>query len=252
MSMGESREIYRNIAEKIRSHIEQRRLKPHTRLASEQELARAFRAARATVRRALAQLQAEGLIYARRGEGSFVAEPRVEQDLDQLFSFTEVMVYHHLRPASRVLEAGRRTIDDGASPVLAALALRPGSAVFYIKRLRLGGGEPLVIAQTWLPERCFPRFLGHNLERQSIYDIMGEYGYRPTDAIQTFEAVALDGQQARLLEVEPGSPGMLICRTGYAKGLAVEYAVDHYRGDRTRFRARLGLLEHGIGPAHHG
>ena len=40
-----------------------------------------------------------------------------------------------------------------------------------------------------------------------------------------------------------GSAALLIRRVGYARGVPVEYAIDYYRGDRTKFRVRLGVLE---------
>lgn len=246
--MSKNSTIYFAISEAIRKDIARRRLKPHSRLPSELELARKYGTARATVRRALAQLQGEGLIYSRQAVGSFVAEPRVEQDLDQLFSFTQVMVDHHILPASRLLACERQRITAPDSPILARLGLKSGVPVIHVRRLRLGSGEPLVIATTWLPEARFPDFFSYNLEEESVYEIMGKCGYRPTDAVQTFQAVTLDCEQAQLLTVEPGSPALLIRRTGYSNGLAVEYAVDYYRGDRTTFRARLGLIEQRHGP----
>ena len=68
------------------------------------------------------------------------------------------------------------------------------------------------------------------------------YKLRPDDASQTFEAVMLDETQAQLLTVPSPSSALLITRTGYAKGAPVEYALDYYRGDRTKFRARLGAI----------
>jgi GntR family transcriptional regulator len=59
---------------------------------------RHYGVARATVRRALAKLQDERLVYSRVGADSFFAERRVERDLDHLFSFTEFMVYRSLIP----------------------------------------------------------------------------------------------------------------------------------------------------------
>lgn len=234
---------YLQIAESLRHEILSKELKAHTRLPSEPELARRFGAARATVRRALAKLQDEGLVYSRQAAGSFVAEPRVEQDLDQLFSFTEFMVYRGLRPGSRLMAAELQRVDDPRSPVLHHLGLRPGASVYYVKRLRLGAKQPLVIANTWLPASRFRGFLKQDLERRSVYEIMGSAGYKPTDAIQTIEAVTLEAEDARLMTVAVGSAALLIKRVGYASGVPVEYAIDYYRGDRTKFRVRLGVLE---------
>lgn len=241
--MGRKAPLYRSIADSLRREIHSRRLAPHVRLPSEPELVRRFGAARETVRRALAQLEREGLIYRRQAVGSFVAEPRVDQDLDQLFSFTEFMARRGLKPGSRLLESGILSINDAASRVLRQLQLPPGARVIYIRRLRTGSGEPLVIASTWLPAERFPRFLEQDLRRHSVYELMGRMGYKPTSAEQTVEAAALTPEQAALLGVGPGAAALLVRRTAYAAGIPVEYAEDYYRGDRTCFRVRLGTLE---------
>lgn len=241
--MAKSAALYLEIAGSLRKEILSKELSAHTRLPSEPELVRRFGAARATVRRALAKLQQEGLIYSRQAVGSFVAEPRVEQDLDQLFSFTEFMIYRGMKPGSKLLTAERQRVDDPHSLLLHYLGLRPGASVFHIRRLRLGARQPLVIANTWLPASRFPRFLEEDLERHSVYEIMRRAGYKPTDAIQTIEAVTLGPEDAGLLTVPAGSAALLVRRVGYANGIPVEYAVDYYRGDRTKFRVRLGVLE---------
>jgi DNA-binding transcriptional LysR family regulator len=102
---------------------------------------------------------------------------------------------------------------------------------------------PLVIANTWLPAARFPQFLKQDLSQRSIYELMEATGSRPTDAVQTIEAITLPAEEAALLTVPPGSAALLVRRVGYANGVPVEYAIDHYRADRTTFRVRLGLLE---------
>ena len=239
----QKRAIYVVIADSLRDEIATRGLAPHTRLPTEPELVRRYGAARETVRRALEKLQSEGVVYRRQNVGTFVAEPRIDQDLDQLFSFTEFMVFRGLTPGSVPLVSEVVRITDAASPILKYLGLKPGARVIHMRRLRTGSNEPLVIASTWLPESRFRGFLKHDLRRQSVYDIMGKMGSRPTDAIQTLTAVTLDDEQARLLSVASGSPALMIRRLGLANGIPVEFAIDYYRGDRTTFRVRLGVLE---------
>jgi GntR family transcriptional regulator len=240
------RAAYLEIAEALRKEILSEGRKPHTRLPSEPELVRRFGMARETIRRALAKLQSEKLIYSRQGVGSFVTEPRVEQDLDELLSFTAFMVYRGIKAGSSLLTANTQRLREPDSPVLRHLGLRPGAHVIHLRRVRTGGGEPLVIANTWLPAALFKGFLKQDLERRSVYDLMASMGHRPTDAVQTIEAVGLGPDEARLLTVQPGSPALLVHRLAYAGAVAVEYAEDYYRGDRTRFRVRLGVLEHGL------
>jgi len=61
--------------------------------------------------------------------------------------------------------------------------------------------------------------------------------------VQTIEAITLPPEEAALLTVPDGSAALLVRRVGYVKGIPVEYAIDHYRADRTTFRVRLGVLE---------
>lgn len=235
--------MYLRIAEALRREIVSGRLAPGARLPSEHHLAAKYGVARETIRRALGTLQEDALVTARRAVGSFVSEPKVDQQLDALFSFSEVMVHRGLKPGARLLAAELRDVSTVDSPILSALRLPVGERIVCLRRLRLGNNEPLVIATTYLPDRLFPGFLRHRLRQRHVYDIMDRnYGRKPDDAAQTFEAVTLGSEDAQLLRVAPGSSALLVTRTGFSNGVPVEYATDYYRGDRTRFRARLGHI----------
>ncbi|MGH9158462.1 MAG: GntR family transcriptional regulator [Vicinamibacteraceae bacterium] len=236
--------IYIRIADAIHQEIVSGALQPNMKLPSEHALMEKYGVARETVRRALARLQTSGFIYAKRAVGNFVSEPLVDQELDQLFSFSEVMAHRGMKAGTRLLAAEVHELSTVDSPVLAALHLPIGERVIYLRRLRLGNKQPLVIATTFLPARLFPGFLEQDLKRKHVYDIMEQvYGRRPDDATQTFEAVTLGSEDAKQLGVAPGSPALLITRIGYSRGTPVEYATDYYRGDRTRFRVRLGHID---------
>jgi GntR family transcriptional regulator len=229
--------LFLQIAESLRQDIAG--LPPHSKFPSEHELVETYGVARATVRRSLARLQEEGLAYCRRAVGYFVAEPKIEQDLDRLFSFSEFMVIRGLKPGAKLLAAEILKISSVDSPVRLPLKLGIGERVIHLCRLRFGSGRPLVIATTYLPERLFPGFLDHDLEAQSVCQIMQRYGLKPTEATQTFEAAGLKRREADLLQVPKDSPALLIERTGYARGIPVEFEMDYYRGDSTKFRVQL-------------
>ena len=153
---------------------------PHRRLPSEPALVSADGAARETVRRALEKLQQDGLVYRRQSVGTFVAEPRVDQALDQLFSFTEFMNYRGLHAGSILLKSETQRLTDPSSLVLKHLRLKVGARVLYLHRLRTGSREPLVLASTWLPEERFSGFLKHDMRRHSVYRSWGGWaGGRP-------------------------------------------------------------------------
>lgn len=66
------RQIYEQVAEKIRAEIRSGRFLPEARLPSERELASLFGVGRPAVREALGALQNEGLVVTRRNSGTFV------------------------------------------------------------------------------------------------------------------------------------------------------------------------------------
>ncbi|MGQ0623100.1 MAG: XdhC family protein [Sporichthyaceae bacterium] len=71
--MAGTRELkYRRIAEDLRAGIRSGRYSPGSALPGENDLMASYQVARMTVRQALAELQREGLVVARRGSGVYV------------------------------------------------------------------------------------------------------------------------------------------------------------------------------------
>ena len=75
---------YRDIAVDLRRRLAEGELTPGRVLPSESELSGSYSASRVTIRKALDELRAEGLIDARQGFGWFVAGPAVRQPLAHL------------------------------------------------------------------------------------------------------------------------------------------------------------------------
>jgi DNA-binding FadR family transcriptional regulator len=69
----QSRRLYRQVADQIRSQIEHGRLAVGERLPGERELAEELGVSRPTIREALIALEVEGLIHIRMGSGVYVA-----------------------------------------------------------------------------------------------------------------------------------------------------------------------------------
>ena len=67
--------IYRQIQRFLQEQIQSGALLPETRLPATRELAASLELSRITVTNAYAELEAEGLVYTRRGSGTFVAPP---------------------------------------------------------------------------------------------------------------------------------------------------------------------------------
>src|SRR5258707_2581585 len=210
------------------------RLAPGDRLPTEQDLAEWLGVSRMTLRHALAELAQRGLVTRSVGRsgGTFVAEPKVEQDLTVLAGFSEQLRRHGLVAGARVLAAAEIRASAAAA---AALEIKVGAAVYEVRRLRLAGGQPILIEHSLFPaERC-PGLLGYRLDG-SLYQLLDQkYGQRPHRAQESLEPVCAGVREAEALGVAGGAPLMLVERTAYARsGLPLEFARDLFRGDRTR------------------
>ena len=100
--------VYREIAKGIESGV----LQPGDRLPSERALCEQLGVSRATVRRAVEQLSADGLVVAR-GRGSFVCGDAVSEPPNTLMGLSEVARSRGLEPTSQVLRAALRPATIG-------------------------------------------------------------------------------------------------------------------------------------------
>jgi len=210
------------------------RLAPGDRLPTEQDLAAWLGVSRMTLRHALAELAQRGLVLRAVGRsgGTFVAEPKVEQDLTVLAGFSEQLRRHGLVAGARVLAAAEIKASPAAS---AALEISVGAPVYEVRRLRLAGGQPILIEHSLFPaERC-PGLLSYRLDG-SLYELLDEkYGQRPHRAKESLEPVCAGVREAEALGVAEGAPLMLVERTAYSRaGRPLEFAHDLFRGDRTK------------------
>ena len=69
----DSRPAYQQVADKLRADIAEGRVAPGEQLPTQRELADEYGVATETVKRALRELQAEGVIVSRQGKGSYVS-----------------------------------------------------------------------------------------------------------------------------------------------------------------------------------
>jgi GntR family transcriptional regulator len=232
--------IYVQIRDALAERIRSGELPPGTQIPSERTLAQQYGVSRMTVRQAIADLVNAGLAKRLQGNGTYVAEPKVEQVLNPLLSFTEQMRRRGIAPGARLIDV---SVIEAHRKLGEALALSVGERVYRIIRLRTGNNQPMVLETSYFPCRDCPGIDRFDLERRSIYRILEEeYGIRLVRAVQSLEPTIANEVESRLLGVEQGAPLLLIERTAYSElDKPVEYAKDLYRGDRSRFVMSMSL-----------
>ncbi len=236
--------LYLQIAEGLMEQIEAGELPPGDRLPSERNLSKRLGVNRMTLRRALQRLEIQGLLVRRQGDGTYVAEPKIERQAGELVSFSRGMRRRGYLPGARVLRFEKK---PAGSTVGRMLDVADNSHVFHFLRLRYLGEEPVMLEKFWVSSERFPDLESHDLVGRFFYDIIeSEYGMQVTRARQSLEAVVATDYEARMLEILVGAPLMLERRLSFnEKGVPIEYGKDLYRGDRFRFITELAPMEQG-------
>ncbi|MDH7485094.1 MAG: GntR family transcriptional regulator [Anaerolineae bacterium] len=230
---------YVQIKEALREHIERGDWRPGDQLPGEPELCRIFGVSRTVIRQALKDMEYRGLIVRRKGKGTFVAEPKILEGLVQkLTGFYQDMVERGYTPVSQVL---KREVIPANPKVAAYLGLEPDVPVIVIERLRFIEDEPIVLVTTYLPYELCPEILHEDLSGQSLYACLEKrYGLTIARGRRTIEAVPANEYEAQLLQVEKGTPLVLLDSVSYLEdGTPVEYYHALHRGDRSRFEVEL-------------
>ena len=207
-------------------------------IPSERLLGETYGLSRMTVRQSLTALVNEGFLHRKQGSGTFVAQPKMTQQLSNLTSFSEDMRARDKIVTTRVLAQEMCPAD---ASLAAKLRIKPGQAVFRVERLRLADHEPLAIETACISFIGCERLLDDDLAGNSLYHLLEvKYGLFPAEAEQDLEASLADDKQAATLNVAVGAPILLIRRTTYSDGnQPFEYVVSSYRGDKYRFHSRL-------------
>jgi GntR family transcriptional regulator len=230
--------LHARLRDALRARILDGRLAPGAKLPSEAELTAAHGVSRITVRQALGALQAEGLIVKLHGKGAFVSHPKAAQSLNRLQGLNEALALENHGVSSKRL-AWREVKAPAA--VARQLQLAPGEPVYHLQTLRYLDREPLSVNSSYLP-----RFLGEKLARvdfsqRDLIDVFEhEGGLEIGEAQLEIGAGLARPQEAKLLQVAPGSPVLQVERLLHVAGggpVHVETAV--YRADTFRYKLNL-------------
>lgn len=230
--------LYAQVEDILAARISSGALPVGTQLPSEDELIREFDVSRTTIRTTIQNLVRRGLVEIRRGRGTFVASPRMVQELTELTGFVEDMLLLGRTPTARVVS---REVVPADHLVAGKLAITASTPVVQIRRVRLSEGVPLSFDETYLPEGLGRKVMADDLTAEPIFALLEErYDTPLIEAEYELEAVAAEPAIAMALEIPTGSPIFLIDRTSYTLGhRPVDYERLHYRGDQIRFKTRL-------------
>jgi len=235
--------LYYQLKEVLKQQIRAGHLAPHTAIPSEPELVTNYHVSRATVRQALSELVHEGLLYREHGKGTFVCEPRVQQKLSELMSFSQEIRRRGQHPGGLLIVS---ELVRGSENVREQLRLTDTEQAIRLERIRTADASPVAYEIDYLP---YPRAASiyqraAEVAEGSLYSLMAAEGLSPYIIEQKLNADRASRREAELLRIDAGEPGLrLTCTTFDQTGSPVEYTEAFYPGSRYEFQVTLRVAK---------
>jgi GntR family transcriptional regulator len=206
-------------------------------LPGEVELCLQYSVSRHTVREALRQLRADGVISTGRGRRSRLAapDPVIAQPTGIAYSLFSSVEARGLVQTSVV-----RVLTVQADGVIAPrLGLEESTPLVHLERLRLADGRPLALDRVWLPASIGEPLLDVDFRRTSLYAELARTGIPVTGGHETVRAVVPSGAEHDALDLRPPSAVFSVERTGTSSGVPVEWRHTLIRADRFALTSTL-------------
>lgn len=218
--------LYAAIKSQLIADIESGAVAPGDALPNERELGRRFDVAIGTVRRAVDELVAEGILVRQQGRGTFVRR----QDRDQfMFQFFKIAARDGGRefPSTRTESfAKAKASQDEAQ----ALGLQPGQPVLRICNVLSLAGQPVIVDHIVIAQALFEGLTRKQFESRSstIYALyQSEFGVTVVGGVERVRAIECDALSAEVFGVDPGRPVLQIERVAHTFGAKpAEYRVS--------------------------
>jgi GntR family transcriptional regulator len=236
--------IYQQLNQALRDMIRSGEFEIGDQFLTERQIGERFDVSRATANKALSNLVSEGVLEFRKGVGTFVRGGILDYDLRSLVSFTEKARASGKVPATQVLCLEVLLAQEAEFEITDKLRVDPEDVVYYMERLRLADGQPVILEHRYVVQKFCPDLSERELSG-SLYALWTEKCKLDiVGADQTIRAVSIDAPDADLLEVEDGAAGFLVISTGHLSGgVPLWWERTLFRGDAYEFHNRLGPVQ---------
>jgi len=233
--------LFKQIEAELRQQILSNQLAPGDKLPSESEMIDAFGVSRITVRQALAELHAAGLIQKVNGKGSYVTEPQAKLDLGLLTGF-----YEYMRARGHVARGKLISVRNIKAPAAATLALGlpKDSTLTRATLAKSVDGSPVAYGFFMGTPELVERLLAHDVEyNDALLLLEARLGYRLHYHDIQAQSVAANKEYAARLDIPLGAPLLRISFVPHdVERRPLIYSEYVFRGDKFSYRARVHRL----------
>ena len=217
--------LYHQLAQQFEAAITSGALAPGDAFENEVAMADRLGLSRPTVRRAIQELVAQGLLLRRRGRGTTVARRQIHRKAELTSLYDDLKREGGAVPSTTVLS--HETLTDEVAAT--AMGLPVDTPLLRIVRLRTAGDIALAVLQNWLPP-AYSDITRAELERDGLYSLLRVRGAKPVVAHQRIGARPPAPSERKHLRLTPSQPVLTMTRAAFdGMGNPVEYGDHCYR-----------------------
>lgn len=237
---GQDGPLWKQIEATLLQQIKEGRFKGNNgRLPSEFDLASEFGVNRHTARQAIAGLVQRGLLFKRKGGGSFVVPEMLDYAIGDRTRFSTSVMAQGRAPAHTILALDVR---PAGSKVAAALKLAEGDPVILISTIGEADDIPISVAETYLCAKTFPGFGEKYAETYSMTKALADYGVTDykRDVTRCTARMPSAADVSNLRQSE-ASPVLFVESVDIdMAGQPIVYHETRFAGERVQFVIRRG------------
>lgn len=224
---SDNRPLYQQAEEALAALMQT--LSPGDRLPTEPALAQSLGISRATLREALRNLEAKGVITRRQGVGTFYNGTRVliESGLESLASVEDMAQRQGLHCATAGLEVAGEVADPQCA---VALRIEPGAPVTVVRCTKVAEGHPIAYLVDVLPAAvATPTEAAEGLAGSVLDFLVTSHDLAASHAAANIVPLKAGRELARRLQVPATTAILLMEETIYARdGAPVDFARSYF------------------------
>lgn len=234
---------YEKISKKIRNQIITRKILPGAMLPDQNQLAKEFNTTRITIGKAIQLLIIEGLVYSKRGAGTFVRKDahfndHFSNDIDKPLGTTSThpdnkVTSKHIQLTARIATENEKN----------HLLLDEGETVYVIKRTRFLDNKAYSYEQTIMPTKIAT--ITEKILKKSIYQyLQNEHHLEISGSHRQIMARKVSPEDVKFLGETLNDPILVIRQTSYlVDGTPFEFSESHFPYQESSVSADVNLLE---------
>lgn len=225
--------LYYQVKRMILNELASGKLQLGDKLPAENEFCEHLQLSRPTVRLALNELVAEGILVRQKRSGTFVAEPKIELFLQ--ISIEHFQDYLHKQARDCSVEQLDLCVVDKIGEINQRLKIPGNEQLIYLKRMWSIGDTHIVYNATYLPQKRFSDILEKDFSQRSLLEVLRQdYGIQATCRKVKIEAVLASKNDITLLGIDRTRASLLYVAEMIQEkdGTPLCWSISRYRGDK--------------------